>query len=147
MYMDAPSGKPRVILHFCCDPATLVLREALLTNVGYLVVNSNNGFEAIRWSTSGRVDAVVLDLNRNHAEVCLIAQEIRRLKPGIPAIVLAETKVVARGLRELSGAVVVKESDPQILLKFLTDLLPAEISDQVGPIPLTLPLLAETVSP
>ncbi len=90
---------------------------------------------------------MVLDLNRNHAEVCLIAQEIRRLKPGIPAIVLAETKVVARGLRELSGAVVVKESDPQILLKFLTDLLPAEISDQVGPIPLTLPLLAETVSP
>lgn len=147
MYMDAPSCTPRVILHFCCDPETLALRESLLTNMGYLVVNSNNGFEAIRWSASGRVDAVVLDLDRNHAEICLIAQEIKRLKPEIPAIVLTETKVAAHGLSELSDAVVAKDSDPEILLGFLTEWLPAEISDTVGQIPPVLSLLAETVSP
>jgi DNA-binding NtrC family response regulator len=147
MYMDAPARKPRVILHFCSDPATLVLREALLTNVGYLVVNSNNGFEAIRWSASGRVDAVVLDLDRNHAEVRLIAEEIKRLKPEIPAILWTETKAVSHGLGELSDAVVTKDSDHEILLQFLTELLPGKANLALGPIPLTLPLLAETVSP
>ncbi len=147
MHMDAPSGKPRVILHFCCDPSTLVLREALLTNVGYLVVNSNNGFEAIRWSTSGRVDAVVLDLDRNHAEVRLIAEEIKRLKPEIPAILLTETKAVSHGLGELSDAVVTKDSDPEILLQSLTELLPGEVNPPLGPIPLALHPVAETVSP
>jgi hypothetical protein len=44
--------------------------------MGYLVVNSNNGLEPIRWSTAGRVDAVVLDFDRNDAGVYLIAQEL-----------------------------------------------------------------------
>jgi len=142
--MDAPSGKPRIILHFCCDPATLVLRAWLLTNVGYLVVNSNNGFEAIRWSTSGRVDAVVLDLDRNHAEVYLIAREIKRLKPEIPAILVTKAEVVSQGLSELSDAVVANDGDPEILLQSLSDLLPDETFIAIASPPPVLTLLAET---
>lgn len=52
----------------------------------------------------------MLDFDRSHAEVYLIAQEIKRLKPKIPAIVVTETEVVSQGLSERSDAVVAKEA-------------------------------------
>jgi hypothetical protein len=88
------------------------------------------------------VDVVVLDLDRNHAELYGIAQEIQRLKPAIPAIVVA--KAVSQGLSERSDGVVAPDSDPRILLKSLTVSLPDEICLPLGLIPTVLDLLAET---
>ncbi|MGC2196792.1 MAG: hypothetical protein WA628_19110 [Terriglobales bacterium] len=61
----------------------LTSRGQFLSKAGYRVLNSSNGFDAIRLSTSGRVHAVVLDLDRNHEDPTLIAQEIKRLRPEV----------------------------------------------------------------
>ena len=58
--------------------------------MGYRVLNANDGFEAIQLAALEKVDAVVLDLDRNHAEVDLVATEIKRCRPKVPTILLAE---------------------------------------------------------
>jgi len=88
------------------------------------VLSSSNGFEAIRLSASRRVHAVVLDLDRNHEDVTLIAQEVKRLRPGVPTIVLAEASEPVDGVREVADALVPKDDGHETLVqslqKFLT---------------------------
>ena len=94
-----------------------------MRDAGYRVLNSSNGFDAIRLSTSGRVHAVVLDLDRNHEDVTLIAQEIKRLRPEVPTIVLTEMTEAVDGVRELAGVLVLKEDGHNPLLNSLRALL------------------------
>lgn len=83
-HLPGRQGKHHTILHFCCDPAALVLRGQFLNQLGYRVLNSSNGFEAIELSTSKRVHAVVLDLEHNRDDITVVAQEIKRLRPRSP---------------------------------------------------------------
>jgi DNA-binding NtrC family response regulator len=86
--MSTPLRKPFVILHFCCDPIVLSDHGIFLRNLGYRVINSMNGFETVQLSESGEIDAAVLELDRNCADVALIAREIERVRPSIPIIVV-----------------------------------------------------------
>ncbi len=115
--------KRPAVLHFSCDRAALFSRGQFLRDAGYRVLNSSNGFDAIRLSTSGRVHAVVLDLDRNHEDVTLIAQEIKRLRPEVPTIVLTETTEAVDGVSELAGVLVLKEDGHNPLLNSLRALL------------------------
>jgi DNA-binding response OmpR family regulator len=115
--------KRPAVLHFSCDRTVLLSRGQFLRQAGYRVLNSSNGFDAIRLSTSGRVHAAVLDLDRNHEDVTLIAQEIKRLRPGVPTIVLTETAEPVDEVRELADALVPKEAGHSPLLKSLRALL------------------------
>jgi len=56
-------------------------RAKLLTSSGYRVLNSSNGFEAIELCNREPVDAVVLELDRNRAEIALIARQIKQFRP------------------------------------------------------------------
>jgi CheY-like chemotaxis protein len=103
--MSKPFGKPFVILHFCCGPAVLTDHGIFLSNLGYRVVNSDNGFETIQLSTSGKIDAVVLELDRNYSDILLIAREIERVRPSIPIIVVVHATQTLDGLRDLADAV------------------------------------------
>ncbi len=92
--MDKRLGKPFVILHFCCDPTVLTDHGMFLSTLGYRVVNSQNGFETIKLSISGKIDAVVLELDRNHSDILLIARKIKRVRALIPTVgkfVIVET--------------------------------------------------------
>jgi DNA-binding response OmpR family regulator len=115
--------KPFVILHFCCDPNFLNVHPEFLCNLGYRVVNSTNGFEAIQLSASGKIDALVLELDRNHPEVLLIAQEIKRLRASIPTIVLVHATQIVDGLGELADALVLEEIGSGMLVKSLEEVL------------------------
>jgi len=68
------------------------------------------------------VDAVVLDLDRNRAEVALIAREIKQRRPQVPTIVLTEVPAPVEGVRELVDVLVPKENPPE-LVKSLQRLL------------------------
>ncbi len=81
--------KPFAVLHFCCDPVVLANHGMILSNLGYRVVKSHNGFETIQLSASGEIDAVVLELDRNHSDVLLIAREIKRVRASMPTVVVA----------------------------------------------------------
>jgi DNA-binding response OmpR family regulator len=124
--MSGRLRKPFVILHFCCDPTVLSVRGVFLSNLGYCVVNSNNGFETIQLSTSGKIDALVLELDRNRTEVLLIAQEIKRLRASIPTIVLVHATQTLDGLGELADALVPEEIGSGMLVKSLEEVLLAK---------------------
>jgi DNA-binding response OmpR family regulator len=124
--MLGPLRKPFVILHFCCGPT-------VLTDDGMFPSNSNNGFETIQLSTSENIDAAVLELDRNHPDVLLIAQEIERVRPSIPIIVVVRATQTLEGLRDVADAVVQKEVGPGILLRSLEELLPGlRPADRLG---------------
>jgi CheY-like chemotaxis protein len=116
-------GKHHTILHFCCDPTALVLRGQFLNQLGYRVLNSSNGFEAIELSTSKRVHAVVLDLEHNRDDITVVAQEIKRLRPQVLTLVLTEGTLPVGEVHEIADALVPKEHGPEMLVKSLEELL------------------------
>jgi DNA-binding response OmpR family regulator len=121
--MSRPLRKRFVVLHFCCDPTVVNNHGMFPSKLGYRVINSSNGFETIRLSASGEIDAAVLELDRNHSDVLLIAQEIERVRASIPIIVVVHAKQTLGGLGDLADAVVPKEVGSGILLR---SLLPGE---------------------
>jgi CheY-like chemotaxis protein len=117
------SAKSHTILHFCCDHTVLIVRGRFLNESGYRVLNFSNGFEAIERSTRERVDVVLLDLDHNRAEVTTIALEIKRRRPEVPLILLAEGTTAVDDVRVLADAVVSRESEPEALVKSLQEIL------------------------
>ena len=100
------------------------MRAEFLRRLGYRVLSSSNGFETMELCTREPVDAVVLDLDRNRAEVALIAREVKQRRPEVPTIVLTEATAPEESLHELADALVLKENHPE-LLNSLQKLLPA----------------------
>jgi DNA-binding NtrC family response regulator len=123
--------KPFVILHFCCDPAVLTDHAVFLSSLGYRVIHSNNGFETIQFSTSGTIDAFVLELDRNHSDVLFIAQEIKRVRTSIPTIVVVHETQILDGLRDVADAMVPEEIDSGTLVKSLAGFLGKKPVDQL----------------
>lgn len=108
--MTVRERKSSTILHFGTDRPALLLRARDLARMGYDVLNSSNGFEAIQLACLEAVDAVVLDQNRDGAEVELIVSEIKRFRPQLPTILLAEGQAPLCRTRELADAWVNKEN-------------------------------------
>lgn len=88
--LRVPGQKSHTILHFGTDRPALLERARSLNRMGYEVLNSTNGFEAIQLGCLDVVDAVVLDQEGNHAEVEIILKEVKRSRPRVPTILLAE---------------------------------------------------------
>jgi DNA-binding response OmpR family regulator len=115
--------KRRTILHFGTDRVLLLLRARSLNEMGYHVLNASDGFEAIKLATQEPVDAVVLDLDRNHAEVALVASEIKRCRPQVPTIVLTEGTAPPARVHKLADALVPGRDNLSMLVTTLDDLL------------------------
>jgi len=110
VHMAVRERKSTTILHFGTDRPALLLRARNLTQMGYDVLNSSNGFEAIQLACLEVVGAVVLDQNRDCAEVELIVTEIKRFRPQLPTILLAEERGSLRRTQELADAWVKREN-------------------------------------
>jgi CheY-like chemotaxis protein len=80
VHVTVREKKNHTILHFATDHPALLLRSRNLKRMGYEVLNSTDGFEAIQLACLDQVDAVVLDQNRNGAEIELVAREIKRYR-------------------------------------------------------------------
>ena len=125
--MFAPKKVRRTILHFGTDRAVLHLRARFLRQMGYRVLNANDGFEAIQLAALAKVDAVVLDLDRNHAEVDLVATEIKRCRPKVPTILVAEEGAPLNVAYGLADALVLKRDTLNMLVTALEAVLAADI--------------------
>ncbi len=121
--MTVRDRKSTTILHFGSDLPALLLRAQNLTQMGYEVLNSSNGFEAIQLACLDVVDVVVLDQNRDCAEVDLVVSEIKRFRPKLPTILLAEERGSLRRTQELADAWV-KRENLKMLAATLKDVLP-----------------------
>jgi DNA-binding response OmpR family regulator len=91
--------------------------------MGYRVLNVSNPVEAVELATRRRVDAVVLDLHRNHGEVVLVATQIKRCRPQVPTILLAEETARLDRIRKLADALVPKRDNLGMLITALENVL------------------------
>ncbi len=120
--MSQRQRKSHTILHFCCDDGALLTRTESLRRQGYRVLVSSNGFETVELCSREPVDAVVLDMDRNVAEVALIARELKQHHPEVPTIVLAAGPAPMEGVHDLADALVPRDNHPE-LAKSLEKLL------------------------
>ena len=100
------------------------MRAEYLRRSGYRVLFTGNGFETMELCTREPVDAVVLELDRNAAEVALIAREIKRRHPKLPTIVLTEAPAAVDGVHELVDALVPTKQPPELVKSLQRLLLP-----------------------
>lgn len=120
---DRSEKKRGTILHFGADRVVLLLRAWNLNQMGYRVLNVSDAAEAVKLATRRRVDAVVLDLDRNHAEVALVASAIKRCRLQVPTILLTEETAPLPHAHELADALVPKRDDLGMLITALENLL------------------------
>ena len=121
--MPVGEKKCRTILDFGTDRAVMQSRARTLHRVGYQVLSSSNGFEAIKLATHEVVDAVVLDLDRNSAEVILVATEIKRYRPQLPTILLTETTAPVDRAHQLADALVSNRENVTLLVTVLESVI------------------------
>jgi CheY-like chemotaxis protein len=121
--MSAREKKCHTILHFGTDRVVLRLRARSLKQMGYRVLNARDGFEAIKLATQEPVDAVVLDLDRNHDEIALVASEIKRCRPQVPTILLTAGTTPPNRAHELADALVPKRDNLRLLVTALENVL------------------------
>jgi DNA-binding response OmpR family regulator len=120
---DRSEKKRGTILHFGADRVVLLLRAWNLNQMGYRVLNVSDAAEAVKLATRRRVDAVVLDLDRNHDEVALVATAIKRCRSQVPTILLAEETALLHRAHELADALIPKRDDLGMLITALENLL------------------------
>jgi DNA-binding response OmpR family regulator len=121
--MSFPEKRCRTILNFGTNREVLLARARSLSELGYRVINANDGFEAIRLAADEVVDAVVLDLDRDDAEIALVASEIKHCRPRVPGVVLTEGTGLTVRAHQLADVLVSKRDDIGMLIDTLEDLL------------------------
>lgn len=95
----------------CIDDNRDVLASVadVLQNSGYSTLTANSGSEGLRLLRTASVDVVVLDYEMPHMNGDVVAQAIRRHKPGLPIILFTGAPDhVPERLRQDVNAVVYK---------------------------------------
>ena len=121
--MSLPEKRCRTILNFGTNREALLARARSLNELGYRVINANDGFEAIQLAADEAVDAVVLDLDRNDAEIALVASEIKLCRPQVPRVLLTEGTGLTIRAHQLADVLVTNRDDVGMLIAALEDLL------------------------
>ena len=93
---EEPRAEAATILCIDDETAGLMPRRLLLESAGYRVIEARSGLEGIRLFQSEKVDAVILDYWMSGMKGTQVASELKRIKPGVPIIVLS-------GMMELPG--------------------------------------------
>ncbi len=93
------------------DPAQLTL----LQENGYELVTATNGSEGLRLLMSRAVDAIVIEYHLGLLDGAVVAAEIRKVKPQIPIVMLAEHLELPDGALKSVDALVTKSDGPHFL--------------------------------
>jgi DNA-binding response OmpR family regulator len=82
--MDMPTNPTVLCIHR--DPAQL----SSLQENGYNLLTATNGHEGLRLFASRPVDAIVLEYHLGLLDGPIVANEIKRVRPSIPIVMLAD---------------------------------------------------------
>jgi DNA-binding response OmpR family regulator len=93
------------------DPAQL----ALLQENGYELVTATNGSEGLRLLMSRPVDAIVLEYHLGLLDGAVVAAEIKRVKPQLPIVMLADHLELPEGALKSVDALVTKSDGAHFL--------------------------------
>jgi CheY-like chemotaxis protein len=93
------------------NPAQL----SLLQENGYELVTATNGAEGLRLLMSRPVDAIVLEYHLGLLDGAVVATEIKKVKPHIPIVMLAEHMELPDGALKSVDALVTKSDGAHFL--------------------------------
>ncbi|PYX38807.1 MAG: hypothetical protein DMG75_02810 [Acidobacteria bacterium] len=132
--MTADSLRPTIL---CVDDEApgLYFRKLILERQGYRVITATSADDGIELFKTSDIDLVVTDHLMGRATGTKMAAEIKRLKPGIPIIVLSGTTNIPEGL-ESADFFLPKTEGPEKLLEKVRELLALNRPNsaaQVGP--------------
>jgi len=93
------------------NPAEL----SLLKENGYELLTTNNGKEGLHLFKSRAVDAIVIDYHLGALDGAAIAAKIRRVKPEVPIVMLADDLELPEAVLNSVDAVVARSYGPHSL--------------------------------
>jgi len=93
------------------DPSQL----ALLQENGYELVTATNGSDGLRLLMSKAVDAIVLEYHLGVLDGAVVAAEIRKVKPQLPIVMLADNLELPDGALKSVDALVTKSDGAHFL--------------------------------
>lgn len=93
------------------DPAQL----SLLQENGYELVTATNGSEGLRLLMSRPVDAIVLEYHLGLLDGAVVAAEIKKIKPQLPIVMLADHLELPEGALRSVDALVTKSDGAHFL--------------------------------
>ena len=108
------------------DPAQL----SLLQQNGYDLVTATNGCDGLRLLMSRPVDAIVLEYHLGLLDGAVVAAEIKKVKPQLPIVMLADHLELPDGALKSVDAVVTKSDGAHFLwatIHFVLNAKPAKI--------------------
>jgi DNA-binding response OmpR family regulator len=107
------------------DPSQL----SLLEQGGYKLVTATSGADGLRLFMSRPVDAIVLDYQLGLLDGGIVATEIKKVKPQLPIVMLAEDVELSDETLKSVDALVAKSDGPHLLLAtvhFVLNVKPAQ---------------------
>jgi DNA-binding response OmpR family regulator len=102
---------------------------SLLQENGYELVTATNGHDGLRLFASQPVDAIVLDYHLGLLDGTLVANEIKRLRPTIPIVMLADNLELPDGALNSVDALVTRSDGAHFLwatVHFVLSVKPAQ---------------------
>lgn len=105
-------GTSSTLLCIHRDPAQL----SLLEQSGYELLTATNGNEGLRLFMTRPVDAVVLDYQLELLDGGVVAAAIKKVKPQMPIVMLAENVELPEDALKSVDALVTKSDGPHFLL-------------------------------
>jgi DNA-binding response OmpR family regulator len=101
------------------DPAQL----SLLEQHGYELITATNGSDGLRLFLSRPVDAIVFDYQLCVSDGSALAAEIKRVKPQLPIVMLADNVELPDDALKFVNALVAKSDGPDFLLATVRSVL------------------------
>jgi len=101
-----------------------------LRDNGYELITATNGSEGLRLLMSRPVDAIVLEYHLGLLDGVVVAAEIKKVKPQLPIVMLAEHLELPDGALKSVDAVVTKADGPDFLwatIHFVLNVKPAKV--------------------
>jgi DNA-binding response OmpR family regulator len=121
--MDMPTNPTVLCIHR--DPAQL----SSLQENGYNLLTATNGHEGLRLFASQPVDAIVLDYHLGLLDGPIVANEIKRVRPSIPIVMLADNLELPDEALNSVDALVTKSDGAHFLwatVHFVLNVKPAQ---------------------
>lgn len=122
---------PRPLI-LCIDDEELGLRvrKIVLERAGYRVATAIDGPLGLSIFAQERVDLVVLDYSMPSMDGGAVAQEMRRLRPEVPIILLSAYINLPPEVVRMVDCTMLKGDGPGVLLRTIKDLLPEQVGEE-----------------
>jgi len=104
------------------EASRLYFRTLILESQGYKVIAGTSAQEGLKLFKANQVDLVITDHLMGRATGTVMAAEMKRLKPGVPIILLSGTTDIPEGM-ENADVFLPKTEGPEKLLEKVQELL------------------------